>query len=69
MAADDGEAAALPYPDSLCHRCAACRPIHGRATTFLMCTALPEKYPRQPVLACAAFRPRDDQGAGPHGAP
>ena len=46
-----------PYPDSLCHRCAARRYVKGRATTFFLCTALPEKYPPQPVLECKAFRP------------
>ena len=49
----------LQYPDSLCHRCEARRYVQGRATTFVMCTALPDKYPRQPVLACPAFRQRE----------
>jgi hypothetical protein len=30
--------------------------VPARASTFLMCTALDVKYPRQPVRACAAFR-------------
>lgn len=47
-----------PYPDSLCHRCAASRLVRGRATSFVLCTALPEKYPPQPVRACREFRPR-----------
>jgi hypothetical protein len=41
---------------SLCPRCGACRRIDGRQSTFLMCTALPQKYPRQPVLVCGSFR-------------
>jgi hypothetical protein len=33
--------------------------VRARASTFLMCTALDVKYPRQPVGACPAFRARD----------
>jgi hypothetical protein len=51
-----------PFADSLCPGCAAHRPIRGRNTTFIMCTALPDKYPRQPVLACPAFQPGPGQG-------
>jgi len=43
-------------PHSLCENCALCRHVRGRASTFFMCTALPDKYPRQPVLDCPAFR-------------
>jgi hypothetical protein len=50
-----------PFANSLCHMCASHRSIRGRNTAFIMCTALPEKYPRQPVLACPAFR----RGADP----
>jgi hypothetical protein len=46
-----------PFASSLCHQCAARRLIPGRNSSFIMCTALPEKYPRQPVVACPAFRP------------
>ncbi len=46
----------LPYPQSLCHRCEALRLIKGARSTFLMCSALPQKYPPQPVVACGAFR-------------
>jgi hypothetical protein len=49
----------LPHPDSLCVRCAAVRLVPGRATVFVLCTALPQKYPPQPVRACAAFRASD----------
>jgi hypothetical protein len=45
-----------PRLGSLCERCDFCRKVRGRQSTFLMCTALSEKYPRQPVLECAAFR-------------
>jgi hypothetical protein len=48
------------YPDSLCHGCAGCRYIEGRASTFVMCTMLELKYPRQPVRACLGFRARVD---------
>jgi hypothetical protein len=46
-----------PFPESLCHRCVAHRYVPGKTSVFIMCTALPDKYPRQPVLACPAFRP------------
>ncbi len=49
--------AKVPHPESLCHRCAARRYVKGRATVFVMCTALPVKYPPQPVVQCEAFRP------------
>jgi RimJ/RimL family protein N-acetyltransferase len=49
---------ALPYPESLCHGCAAPpKYVRTERSTFLRCPLLPEKYPRQPVLACALFRP------------
>ena len=48
---------ALPFPESLCHRCTKSRTIATKTSKFLMCTALPTKYPRQPILACAAFEP------------
>jgi uncharacterized protein (TIGR00290 family) len=41
---------------SLCEHCDFCRKVRGRQSTFLMCMALSEKYPRQPVLECTAFR-------------
>jgi hypothetical protein len=53
---------ALPFPESLCHRCANCRAVATKTSTFLMCTVLPTKYPRQPVLACPAF---EQQGRRP----
>jgi len=49
----------LPFPESLCHRCAAPpRYVRTGKSTFILCPLLPEKYPRQPVLSCALFRPR-----------
>jgi hypothetical protein len=56
---DGGEGTPPPFPESLCHRCAACRVVRTRTSAFLMCTVLDVKYPRQPVRACTAFRPRD----------
>ena len=55
----------LPYPESLCHRCAHRRYVQGRASTFVMCTALPEKYPRQPVIQCPAYSPEPEAPADP----
>jgi hypothetical protein len=47
----------LPFPQSLFHRCAAPpRYVKTKTSTFIMCPLLPEKYPRQPVLACPFFR-------------
>lgn len=47
--------APLPSPISLCPRCAAHRSVETRTSRFLLCTALPVKYPRQPVSACLAY--------------
>jgi hypothetical protein len=53
--------APLPFPDSICHRCAAPpRYVRTATSTFIMCPVLPNKYPRQPVQACEAFRARAD---------
>jgi hypothetical protein len=50
---------ALPYPESLCHRCAAPpKYIRTATSTFILCPILKEKYPRQPVTQCPAYRPR-----------
>lgn len=49
----------LPFPTSLCHRCAAPpRYVHTRSSTFILCPLLPQKYPPQPVRSCPLFRPR-----------
>jgi hypothetical protein len=50
-----------PWPESLCHRCAAPpRIVRTKASAFILCPLMPEaqKYPAQPVLRCALFRPR-----------
>ncbi|RKH48816.1 hypothetical protein D7Y23_19030 [Corallococcus sp. AB050B] len=48
----------LPFPDSLCHRCAAPpRYVQTKTSTFIMCPLLPQKYAPQPVGACSLFRP------------
>ncbi len=48
-----------PFPESLCHRCAApARYVRTAASTFILCPLLPEKYPDQPVLRCPLFRSR-----------
>lgn len=55
--------APLPFPDSLCHRCAAPpRYIRAARSVFILCPLVPERYPRQPVRECPYFRPKD---AGP----
>jgi hypothetical protein len=46
-----------PFSDSLCHRCRHHRLVRGRASSFIHCTALPVKYPPQPVRACPAYEP------------
>lgn len=47
----------LPFPESLCRRCTAMKQVKGAHSVFLMCTALPQKYPPQPVRQCPAFSP------------
>ena len=45
----------LPFPDSICHRCASSRTVATKTSKFLLCTALTTKYPRQPIVKCPAF--------------
>jgi hypothetical protein len=48
-----------PFPDSLCHRCAA-PPRYvtsDREAVFIYCPLL-KRYPPQPVVACEAFVPK-----------
>lgn len=53
----------LPFPESLCHRCAAPpRYVQGGRSVFILCPLLPAKYPPQPVLRCPLFRPREPGG-------
>jgi hypothetical protein len=56
MAPEDAPRPPKPFAESLCWQCEAHRAIEGARSTFLMCTALPVKYPPQPVRACEAFR-------------
>ena len=44
-----------PFPESLCHRCVSLKLVKGAHSVFLMCTALPDKYPGQPVRQCSEF--------------
>ena len=49
-----------PFPESLCHSCAA-PPRYvasDRGSVFIYCPIL-KKYPPQPLLSCAAFVPAD----------
>lgn len=49
---------ALPYPESMCHQCAAPpQYVRTRTSVFILCPLLSDKYPRQPVLSCPLFRP------------
>jgi hypothetical protein len=53
------EGRALPFPESLCHRCAAPpRYVAGKHSVFVLCPLRPERYPPQPVRTCALFRPK-----------
>jgi hypothetical protein len=50
---------ALPFPESLCHRCVHLRVVDSaKGSTFLMCQepSLP-KYGPQPVRTCLRFTP------------
>jgi hypothetical protein len=50
----------LPFPTSLCHRCAA-PPRYvtsDRGSVFLYCPLL-ARYPAQPVAACELFSPAE----------
>jgi len=60
-AVPDEPEAELPFPSSLCHRCAA-PPRYIRSSkgsVFIMCPLLPNKYPPQPVRSCPLFRPQE----------
>jgi hypothetical protein len=49
-----------PFPESLCHRCAAPpKYVETKSSTFIMCPLLPNKYPPQPVRSCPSFIPLD----------
>jgi hypothetical protein len=49
----------LPFPESLCHTCAAPpKYVKTERSVFILCPLLPSKYPRQPVKACDLYRPK-----------
>lgn len=49
----------LPFPESLCHICAAPpRYIKTSSATYIFCPIY-RKYPPQPVSECEAFRPKE----------
>ena len=55
----------LPFPDSLCHRCAAPpRYIRTARSTFIFCPVF-KRYPPQPVEECERYVPRfpEEDGA------
>ena len=53
------DAPKLPFPDSLCHRCAAPpKYIRTPRSVFIHCPIL-KRYPPQPVIACDAFVPAE----------
>jgi hypothetical protein len=55
----------LPFPESICHRCAAPpRYVKTEASVFILCPILPNKYPRQPVLSCPLYKARGQAGEG-----
>jgi len=59
---------ALPFPESLCHRCAAPpRYVRGANSLFILCPLLPNKYPPQPVRRCALFRAQPQVEVEPSG--
>jgi hypothetical protein len=48
-----------PFPESLCHRCAAPpRYVRTGRSTFILCPLMPGKYPPQPVRTCPLFHER-----------
>lgn len=58
---DDRDPRDFPFPESLCHRCAA-PPRYVRTdkgAVFIQCPIL-KRYPPQPVRACDLFVPRGD---------
>ena len=52
----------LPFPSSLCHRCAAPpKYVRTNEATYILCPLLTTKYPPQPVVRCHLFRERLDE--------
>ncbi|MBI4866633.1 MAG: hypothetical protein HY816_06750 [Candidatus Wallbacteria bacterium] len=55
----------LPFPESICHACAAPpRYVATPTSVFILCPLMAEKYPRQPVLSCPKFRPAEPRPRG-----
>jgi hypothetical protein len=55
----DTEERPIPFPDSLCHACAApVKLVRTKRSIFLFCPIF-KKYPPQPVRECPEFRPKD----------
>jgi hypothetical protein len=56
-----GDPEPLPFPDSLCHGCAAPpKYVKSARSVFILCPLEPDgaKYPRQPVRSCPCYRQR-----------
>ena len=54
----------LPFPDSLCHVCAAPpKYVRTSRSIFIFCPLF-RRYPPQPVSACPKFIPRDPASGG-----
>ena len=59
---DETPPSPLPFPTSLCHRCAAPpKYVRTKTSVFILCPLLPQKYAPQPVARCALFRPKSSE--------
>ena len=66
---DRPEEEGLPFPDSLCHACAAPpRLIRTAKATYIFCPIF-KRYPPQPVRECDRFLPRERADNPPRGEP
>ena len=62
MRLDKDDEEEMPFPDSLCHRCAAPpRYVRTERSVFIRCPLL-KIYPPQPVLSCEAFVEGEPRG-------
>jgi hypothetical protein len=62
---EDESAERLPFPDSLCHACAAPpQYIRTERSTFIRCPIL-KRYPPQPVRVCDAYVPIPEAESNP----
>ncbi len=59
MSAGASDPPPRPFPESLCHSCAAPPRyvVSDRGSVFIHCPIL-ARYPPQPVLACIAYVPK-----------